>query len=441
MTNFTYSQAALDRLEKSDPEIFSALMREEVRQCEGIELIPSENYCFPEVYALLGSVLNNKYSEGYPGRRYYGGQENTDNIESLARDRAKALFRAEHANVQPLSGSPMNQAVYFGLLQPGDTILAMDLSHGGHLTHGAPVSHMSKVFNFIRYKSEVPSGRIDLQKVRALALEHKPKMIICGFSSYPRELDYAGFRKIADEVGALAFADVSHLGGLIAGGALANPMDCGFDVMSTTTHKSLRGPRGGMILCRKQYGAAIDKSVFPGLQGGPHMHQVAAVATTLKLAAEESFRVYARKVIANAKTLAEALMSGGGELVTGGTDNHMMVVNTVAGFGIAGNVAETALDAAGITLNKQVIPDDPNPPMKPSGIRLGTPAATTRGMGEAEMKLLGDIMLRALRAHDNAQTLAGLRDETRAICERFAVPGLEPSSESRCCAKQSRKAV
>ena len=307
MTNFTYSKAALDLLQKSDSEIFNALMQEEIRQTEGIELIPSENYCFPEVYALLGSVFNNKYSEGYPGRRYYGGQENTDIIENLARDRAKALFRAEHANVQPLGGSAMNQAIYLGLLQPGDTILAMDLSHGGHLTHGAPVSHMSKIFNFIRYKTELPTGKIDLDKVRALALEHKPKMIICGFSSYPRELDYAGFKKIADEVGALSFADVSHIGGLIAGGALANPMDFGFDVMSTTTHKSLRGPRGGMILCKKAHGAAIDKSVFPGMQGGPHMHQVAATALTMKLAASDDFKLYAKNTIKNAGVLAKVI--------------------------------------------------------------------------------------------------------------------------------------
>ena len=317
MTNFTYSTAALDRLQKTDSAIFDALMQEEVRQSDGIELIPSENYCFPEVYALLGSVFNNKYSEGYPGRRYYGGQENTDVIENLARDRAKALFRAEHANVQPLGGSAMNQAIYFGLLQPGDTILAMDLSHGGHLTHGAPVSHMSKIFNFIRYKTELPKGNIDLDKVRELALQHQPKMVICGFSSYPRELDYAGFKRIADEVGALSFADVSHIGGLIAGGALANPMDVGFDVMSTTTHKSLRGPRGGMILCKKAHAAAIDKSIFPGLQGGPHMHQVAAVATTLKLASEPAFQKYAKDTIANAKLLGETLAAGGAELITG----------------------------------------------------------------------------------------------------------------------------
>lgn len=434
MTNFTYSKEALERLKASDPEILDALLHEEERQSDGIELIPSENYCFPEVYALLGSVFNNKYSEGLPGKRYYGGQEYTDIIENLARDRAKALFRAEWANVQPLGGANMNAAVYLGLLNPGDPILAMDLSHGGHLTHGAPVSHMSKIFKFTRYKTELPSGKIDLDKVRALAKEQQPKMIVCGFSSYPRELDYAGFKKIADEVGALTFADVSHIGGLIAGGALANPMDFGFDVMSTTTHKSLRGPRGGLIVAKQIHGAKLDKSVFPGLQGGPHMHQVAATATTLKLASEPAFQAYARNVIANAKALAATFLAGGAELVTGGTDNHMMVVNTITGFGINGTEAEHALDAAGITLNKQVVPDDPNPPLKPSGIRFGTPAATARGMGEAEMKLLGDIMIRALRAHNDPATLAKLREETRAICARFPVPGVIRDHKSRSAA-------
>lgn len=434
MTNFTYSSAALDRLKGSDAEVFNALMHEEVRQCDGIELIPSENYCFPEVYALLGSVFNNKYSEGYPGRRYYGGQENTDVVENLARDRAKALFRADHANVQPHSGCEMNEAVYFALLQPGDTILGMDLSHGGHLSHGHPVTNMAKIFKFVRYKSEIPSGAIDLEKVRQVALECKPKLIICGHSSYPREYDYAGFKKIADEVGALIMADVSHLGGLIAGGALKNPMDFGFDVMTTTTHKSLRGPRGGMILCKKQHASAIDKSVFPGMQGGPHMHQVAALATTLKLAGTEEYKTYARNVLSNAQALAKALVAGGASLITGGTENHLIVMNTTVGFGISGDVAEKALDAAGITLNKNVIPDDPNPPMKPSGIRFGTPAATARGMGETEMKLLADIMVRALKAHADTAALAKLREETRAICARFPVPGINRDNAAKAAA-------
>jgi len=427
MTNFTYSQAALDRLKSSDEAIFNALMHEEIRQSEGIELIPSENYCFPEVYALLGSVFNNKYSEGYPGRRYYGGQENTDIIENLARDRAKAVFRAEHANVQPLSGCPMNEAVYFGLLQPGDVIMGMDLSHGGHLSHGHPVTNMAKIFKYVRYRTEAPSGTIDLEKVRQVAIENKPKLIICGHSSYPREYDYAGFKKIADEVGALIMADVSHLGGLIAGGVLKNPLDYGFDVMTTTTHKSLRGPRGGMILCKKQHASAIDKSVFPGMQGGPHMHQIAAIATTMKLVQSDDYKAYARKVLDNAQALAQALLAGGAHLVTGGTENHLIVINTATGFGITGDIAEKALDRAGITLNKNVIPDDPNPPMKPSGIRFGTPAATARGMGEAEMKQLANVMLQVLRNPTDDALLAKLREETKTMCKRFPVPGVENS--------------
>ncbi|MDR3450449.1 MAG: serine hydroxymethyltransferase [Alphaproteobacteria bacterium] len=434
MTNFTYSQAALDRLQKSDADIFNALMHEEVRQSEGIELIPSENYCFPEVYALLGSVFNNKYSEGYPGRRYYGGQENTDTIENLARDRAKAVFRAEHANVQPLSGCAMNEAVDFALLNPGDSVLGMDLSHGGHLSHGHPLTNMAKIFKYTRYKTEIPSGAIDLEKVRAIAQECKPKMIICGHSSYPREYDYAGFRKIADEVGAYLMADVSHLGGLIAANALKNPLDFGFDVMTTTTHKSLRGPRGGMILCKKELGSKIDKSVFPGMQGGPHMHQIAAIATTLKLVQSDSYKAYAKQVLANAQSLAKALLDGGAHLVTGGTENHLIVINTATGFGITGDVAETALDKAGITLNKNVIPDDPNPPMKPSGIRFGTPAATARGFGEPEMKQLATIMLQVLRAPADAALLAKLREETRSVCKRFPVPGLEGTAQPKAAA-------
>jgi glycine hydroxymethyltransferase len=293
---------------------------------------------------------------------------------------------------------------------------------------------MAKIFKYSRYKTEIPSGKIDLTKVRQVALETKPKLIICGHSSYPREYDYAGFRQIADEVGALLMADVSHLGGLIAGGVLKNPLDFGFDVMTTTTHKSLRGPRGGIILCKKAHGAAIDKSVFPGMQGGPHMHQIAAIATTMKLVATDSFRNYAKQVLVNAQALAQALLAGGAHLITGGTENHLLVINTATGFGITGDIAEKALDKAGITLNKNVIPDDPNPPMKPSGIRFGTPAATARGMGEPEMKKLADIMLQTLRAPGDDALLAKLRGETKAICARFPVPGLTSDKPKACSA-------
>ena len=417
-------QISFDLLEASDPDVLAALRGEEQRQRDGIELIPSENYAFPEVYATNGSVFCNKYSEGYPGRRYYGGQQFTDRIEVLAVERAKALFRAEHANVQPLSGSPMNQAVYMACLEPGDTILAMDLSHGGHLTHGAPVSCMGKIFNFVRYRTLPPRGDIDYDVVRETAKQVKPKIVLCGHSSYPREVDYARFRSIADDVGALTMADVSHVGGLIAGGALANPLDAGFDIVTTTTHKSLRGPRGGMILCKSNLAPKIDQAVFPGMQGGPHMNAIAGIAVTLKLAAHPAFRSYAQQVLANARALAKELQQRGCTLITGGTENHLMVIDTIQSFGIDGRVAEKALDDAGLTVNKQVIPDDPRPPLRPSGIRLGTPALTARGMKEPQMSKVAQWMVDAMRAHDNAAKLEELRGAVRELCGRFPVPGL-----------------
>ena len=417
-------QATLELLRSSDPDVHAALLGEEQRQREGLELIPSENYAFPQVYVTNGSVFTNKYSEGYPGRRYYGGQTYTDRIELLAVERAKALFRAEHANVQPLSGSPMNQAVYMACLNPGDTVLAMDLSHGGHLTHGAPVSSMGRIFNFVRYKTTLPDGRIDYEAVLRTALQVKPKLVLCGHSSYPREIDYVQFRAIADAVGALTMADVSHVGGLIAGGALQNPLDAGFDIMTTTTHKSLRGPRGGMILCKTSLAQRIDQAVFPGMQGGPHMNAVAGTAVTLKLAAQPEFKVYAQQVIRNAHKLAAELLAGGCTLITGGTENHLLVIDTVQSFGVDGRVAEEALDAAGLTVNKQVIPDDPRPPLRPSGIRLGTPAITTRGMQEPQMTTLAQWIVRALRSHSDAAALAAIQAEVREVCGRFPVPGL-----------------
>ena len=417
-------QSTLDLLKSSDSEIYDAMLAEEARERDGLELIPSENYAFPEIYATNGSVFANKYAEGYPGRRYYGGQEFTDRIETLAVSRAKALFRAEHANVQPLSGSPMNQAVYMACLNPGDTVLAMDLSHGGHLTHGAPVSSMGKIFNFVRYKTSPPDGRIDYDAVRATAREIKPKLVLCGHSSYPREFDYAGFRAIADEVGALAMADVSHIGGLIAGGVLANPLDAGFDVVTTTTHKSLRGPRGGMILCKSSLATKIDQAVFPGMQGGPHMNAVAGIAVTMKLAATPAFRVYALQVLKNAQALAIELKRLGCALITGGTENHLLVIDTVTSFDIDGRVAETALDHAGLTVNKQVVPDDPRPPLRPSGVRLGTPAITTRGMKESEMVQVANWIVRALKGAQDPAVLAAIKAEVTVLCRRFPVPGL-----------------
>ncbi|MCZ6503219.1 MAG: serine hydroxymethyltransferase [Gammaproteobacteria bacterium] len=414
----------LELLDQNDPAVYAALCGEEARQRTGIELIPSENYTFPEVLAVLGSVFTNKYSEGYPGRRYYGGQEFTDEIENLARDRAKAVFRCEHANVQPLSGSAMNQAVYLGLLEPGDTILAMDLSHGGHLTHGAPVSHMGKLFNFVRYVTDPSDGSIDYDQIRKDALEHKPKLVLCGYTSYPRDIDYEKFKEIADEVGAITMTDASHFGGLVAGGSMRNPFDYDFDIVTTTTHKSLRGPRGGMVLCKKSFAKKIDKSVFPGLQGGPHMNAIAAIAITLLKAQGEEFRQYASQVLVNSKTLAGALMEKQATLVTGGTDNHMMVVDTVASFGLDGRVAEEALDKVQITTNKQIIPDDPNPPLRPSGIRIGTPAATTRGMKEADMHQLANWIVACLQNPDDEANLSRIRSEVETFCSGFPVPGI-----------------
>ena len=415
-------------LERNDPAVWAAIVGEEDRERRGVELIPSENYTYPEVFAANGSVLTNKYAEGYPGRRYYGGQEFTDAVERLAIERACRVFRSEHANVQALSGSPMNQAAYFAFLDPGDTVLAMDLSHGGHLTHGAPVSHMGRVFHFIRYKTDPDNaGAIDFGALLAQAREHRPKMILCGYSSYPRDYDYREFKQIADDVGALTMADVSHIGGLIAGNAMSNPMDHGFDVMTTTGHKTLRGPRSGLILCRAEHRRKIDKAVFPGLQGGPHMNAVAALAITLGKALEPDFAIYARQVLTNAKVLAEELMNRGADLVTGGTDNHMMVLDTQKSFGIDGRVAEETLDKVSITVNKQLIPDDPRPPLRPSGIRLGSPAATTRGMEEPEMKLLAEWIIDALRRHGDDERLDAMRQDIERFCLRFPVPGVSPA--------------
>ena len=410
-------------LGESDPEIAAAMAGEARRQVEEIELIPSENYTYPEVLAALGSVLTNKYAEGYPGRRYYGGQEYIDQIETLARQRACMLFRAEHANVQPLSGSPMNQAVYFGVLKPGDAVLAMDLSHGGHLTHGAPVSHMSKVFNFFRYKTNSDgSGAIDADALLRLAKEVRPKLLLCGHSSYPRNYDYRMFKSIADEVGALTMADVSHIGGLIAGGVLDNPLDAGFDIVTTTTHKTLRGPRGGLILCRKRYAREIDSAVFPGLQGGPHMNNIAGAAITFRRAAEPAFKDYSNRILANARRLAESLSGAGIALVTGGTENHLLVIDVMTSFGIDGRTAQEALEHVGITSNKQVIPDDPLPPTRPSGLRVGTPAITTRGMDEDDMIELADLIVVVLRSGRGAP-MSDIRTRVSNLSKRCPVPG------------------
>ncbi len=412
-------------LQSFDADIARAIAGEEGRQTDGVEMIPSENYTYPEVLAALGSVLTNKYSEGYPGRRYYGGQQYTDAIETIARDRACALFRAGHANVQPLSGSPMNQACYFAFLNPGDTVLAMDLSHGGHLTHGAPVSHMGKVFNFVRYKTAPQQGgAIDFDELMDIARATRPKIVLCGYSSYPRDTDYASFKRVADEVGALTMADISHIGGLVAADVMRNPFDSGFDVVTTTTHKTLRGPRGGLILTKAAYAKAVDSSVFPGLQGGPHMNGVAGAAITFKKASTPEFIEYARATLRNAKALAAALLAEGVTLITGGTDNHLLVIDTVASFGLDGQAAEKALDAIGITTNKQIIPDDPRPPLRPSGVRLGTPACTTRGMNTDDMARIAQWIVRTLRYPEDAVTIEATQAEVKAMCRGYPVPGI-----------------
>lgn len=416
----------------------AAILKQEVqRQRNGLELIPSENYVSKDVLIALGSELTNKYSEGYPGRRYYGGQEFTDQIEQLAIDRAKQLFGADHANVQPHSGAPANEAVYSAWLEPGDTVLAMDLGHGGHLTHGAPVTRSAKLYNFVRYKmKDVTTGEIDYDELRRVALEHRPKIILAGFSAYPRELDYQKFADIGNEVGALLMADMAHIAGLIAGGVAKNPFDYGFHVITTTTHKTLRGPRGGLILSRGVVGiplkapektienipTLIDRSIFPGMQGGPHMHVIAAKAVAFGEALDPSFRVYAAQVVANARVLAESLQAKGFQLITGGTSNHLMLVDVYKSFGIDGAVAESALDTIGLTLNKNAVPDDPLPPFRPSGIRLGTPAITTRGLKEIHMEQIATWIHEAIVSRDDAAKLSAIKAEVQPFCANFPLP-------------------
>jgi glycine hydroxymethyltransferase len=415
-----------ESLKQQDPDIFNAVAGEIQRQVEGVELIPSENYISAAVMETMASVFNNKYSEGYPGRRYYGGQTYTDIVESIAIDRAKRLFKAGHANVQPHAGAPANVATYFALLEPGDTVLGMDLSHGGHLTHGHPVTYITKIFNFVRYKmKDIETGEIDYDEMREVALREKPKIILAGFSAYPRELDYARMNAIAEEVGAYAVADMAHIAGLIAGHAVRSPFDDGFDVIVTTTHKTLRGPRGGMILSREaKLGKKIDKSVFPGFQGGPIMQMVAAKAVAFAEALKPEFKDYARQIIVNAKHMAAKFMDSGAKLITNGTDNHLFMIDCVKSWGITGQEAEELFDGVGITLNKNVIADDPRKPLDPSGVRLGTPAVTTRGMKEQEMDQLADFMLSAVSKRDDKAALEALHEDVKTFCRKFPVPGV-----------------
>lgn len=411
-------------IQDEDPEIFAALEGEDRRQSEGLELIPSENYVSRAVKEAMASSLTNKYAEGYPGKRYYGGQEFTDAVETLAIERAKKLFGAAYVNVQPLGGANANMAMYFALLQPGDTVLGMDLSHGGHLTHGHPVTYLTKVFNFIRYKmKDVETGEIDYDDMLRVAKESKPKIILAGFSAYPRELEYAKFVAIAREVGALAVMDIAHIAGLIAGKAAKNPFDYGFDVMTTTTHKTLRGPRGGMILIRESEDIAkkIDKAVFPGFQGGPHMHQIAAKAVSFKEALHPSFAKYAKQVIANTHAMEKVFKEHGVRMITGGSDNHLILLDAWTSFGISGGEAEKLLDRAGITLNKNAIADDTRKPMDPSGIRLGTPAITTRDLRESESAQIATLMIGVLTKRDDV-TVEQAKKEVRNIALAHPIP-------------------
>ncbi len=404
-------------LREYDPTIGEALTNELKRQQEGLELIPSENFVSEAVLQALGSVATNKYSEGYPGKRYYGGMEYVDIIEQAAIDRAKELFGAEHANVQPLSGAPMNVAVYFALLEPGDTVLGMDLAHGGHLTHGHPVTYMAKLYNFVRYTCDAATGEIDFDELRRLAHEHRPKIVLAGFSAYSRDLDYEKFHDIAQEVGAVSMMDMAHIGGLVAGGVLNNPVEV-MDIVTTTTHKSLRGPRGGMILCKKEFAKQIDKAVFPGFQGGPHENQITALAVALKEAAEPAFKEYSAQIVKNARVLCAALQDGGMRIMFGGTDNHLILAD-VTPLGLTGKEAQQLLDSVYITLNKNMIPNDPRKPMDPSGIRLGTPALTTRGMKEAEMSRIGEMLIRVLKSPEDAAVHDEARLLVRELTEQF----------------------
>ncbi len=418
MQNYSFIKA-------QDPELYATLVGEEAREARGIELIPSENYVSRAVLEANGSVFTNKYSEGYPGKRYYGGQEFTDIMESITIERAKKLFNAKFANVQPLGGAAANVSMYFALMEPGDTVLGMDLSHGGHLTHGHPTTAINKVFNFVRYKmKDVDTGEIDFEELRRVALEHKPKIILAGFSAYSRELDYAKFVEIAKEVGAYTVADMAHIAGLIAGGAAKNPFDYGFDVITTTTHKTLRGPRGGMILVRESEEIAkkINKAVFPGMQGGPHMHIIAAKGVAFGEALTPAFKVYAAQILKNAKAMEAVFKAEGVRLLCGGTDNHLLLADVFGSLGVTGQEAETVLDKVGITLNKNMIADESRSAMDPSGIRFGTPAMTTRGMKEGEATKLAEIMITTMRAKDDLDKINALQNEVQELCERFPVP-------------------
>ena len=408
-----------------ETEVFEAIAGEAKRQAEGLELIPSENYVSKNVLLANGSIMTNKYSEGYPGRRYYGGQEYTDVVETLAIERVKQLFNCKFANVQPHSGAPANLAVYAALLEPGDTVLGMDLSHGGHLTHGHPMTLPAKIYKFVTYKMKDPeTGEIDYEGLRQVALEHKPKLIIAGFSAYPRTLDYKKFVDIAHEVGAITMADMAHIAGLIAGKALRNPFDDGFDIITSTTHKTLRGPRGGIILTRENEDIAkkIDKAIFPGIQGGPHMHTIAAKAVAFGEALTPAFQEYAQQVLKNAKAMEAVLKREGVRMIGGGTDNHLILADVFGSLGVTGKEAQTALDEVGITLNMNSIAGDTRKPLDPSGIRFGTPAITTRGFKEAECARVAELLIETLKNKDDEAKKKVIKAEVVALATQFPIP-------------------
>jgi glycine hydroxymethyltransferase len=413
----------MNLIELHDPDVWAAIAAEIKRQEDGLEMIASENYVSPAIMQAAGSVLTNKYAEGYPGRRYYGGCENVDVVEDLARERAKQLFGAEHVNVQPHSGSQANMAVYMTAVKPGDAVLGLDLAHGGHLTHGMKLNISGQLYHFISYGVDRTTHRLDFDQIARLAREHKPKLIVAGASAYPREIPHAKFAEIAREVGAILFVDMAHYAGLVAAGLHDNPVPVA-DFVTTTTHKTLRGPRSGLSMCKAAHAKDLDRSVFPGIQGGPLMHIVAAKAICFGEALKPEFKRYAKAIIDNARALAETLAAGGLKLVSGGTDNHLMLVDVTA-VGLGGKAAEEALGRAGITVNKNMIPYDERKPMDPSGIRVGTPALTTRGMGVAEMKTIGGWMLAVLKAPDDAAVSSRVRGQVTELCSQFPVPAAE----------------
>lgn len=409
-------------LKIQDEAIYDIIRREEKRQEHELELIASENYTSEAVMEAMGSILTNKYSEGYPGKRYYGGNQVIDDIENLAIERAKQLFGAEHVNVQPLSGSPANAAVYMAFLKPGDKVLGLKLDHGGHLSHGHPVNFSGILYNFVQYEVDPETGRVDMEEVRKIALREKPKMIVAGYSAYSREIEWEKFKEIADEVGAYTFADIAHTAGLIAAGEMSNPVPF-FDVVSTTTHKTLRGPRGAMIMCKEEFAAKVDKAVFPGMQGGPHDHINAAKAVAFGEALRPEFKEYAKQVMKNAKAMADEFIKRGYKVVSDGTDNHLIVVD-MSSKGVGGKDVEVILDRIGVSVSRSTIPNDPNPPMNPSGVRFGTPAITTRGLKEDETRKLVEWIDIAIQNRENIERLDEIKKEVEEVCKLFPVPGI-----------------